>query len=101
MLKTSKAFYLGGRLTTLKTVDLKKDNRNKLIQNMMQMNNNIDPRFKLAQVDLEHYTRILPIGQWSKPVSKEFLIKAKKEQRRKDYWNSRVLPPDSGIGHGF
>ena len=34
--------------------------------------------------------KALNLGKWNKNPSKDLLIKIKKEQRRKEYWNRRM-----------
>jgi len=66
---------------------------------MMQMNSKLDPKFKLSRIDLEDRSSSLHLGSWNRDPSREFLIKTKKEQRRKDYWHRRIVSTDGGIYH--
>ena len=56
-------------------------------------------RLELEREDIEERTRSLNLGKWNKPISRDFMVRTKKEQRRKEYGNFRILPFDNRINY--
>ena len=61
-------------------------------QKLHKINKNLDPRFKLAKVDIEELqsSHALQLGEWNRSVSPELVMNLMKEERRKEYWKRRI-----------
>ena len=66
--------------------------RKSVIESIEELNNKLWARFKFSYNDLEEIERskVLQFGKWNRDPSSDLLIKIKKEQRRKEYWNRRM-----------
>lgn len=66
--------------------------RKSVLENISEINQQLGSRFKFSQIDLEEIktSKALALGEWNKQPTAELLIKLKKEQRRKEYWNRRM-----------
>ena len=66
--------------------------RKSVLENIENINNTLWSRFKLTKVDLDEIekSKILKLGDWNRIPTSELLVKIKKEQRRKEYWNRRM-----------
>jgi hypothetical protein len=63
-----------------------------VLENISSINESLWKRFKFSDIDLEEieHSKVLKLGEWGKEPTKELLVKIKKEQRRKEYWNRRM-----------
>ena len=70
----------------------KEERRKSVMDSIQEINNNLGSRFKFSKIDLEDINKSsnLRLGQWNKEPTQDLLIKIKKEQRRKEYWNRRM-----------
>lgn len=62
------------------------------MQKLKEINKKLDPKFKLAKIDMEELksSHTLQLGEWNRELSPELIVKIMKAERRKEYWKRRV-----------
>ena len=73
-------------------LDLKKLKKKKVMNELIKINNQLEPQFRLAKVDLEELqsSQTLQLGEWNKIPSANMMVNMMKEERRKEYWKRRI-----------
>jgi hypothetical protein len=63
-----------------------------VVKNLKKINKKLDPKFKLAKVDIEELqsSQTLQLGDWGRAASPEMVINMMKEERRREYWKRRI-----------
>lgn len=71
---------------------LKTQKTKNVIRQLKKINENLDPKFKMAKIDLEELqsSQTLQLGEWNREISPELITKLMKEERRREYWKRRI-----------
>lgn len=64
---------------------------------LYNINKNLDPKFKLAKVDIEEIqsSQTLQLGKWNREPNENFVVDLMKQERRREYWKRRIRQPQS------
>ena len=76
-------------------IEIKRPKRD-VTKGLKLINKNLDPRFKLAKVDIEEMqnSQTLQLNNWNREPSVNFVIGLMKQERRNEYWKRRVRIPN-------
>ena len=68
-----------------------------LSQGLKKINKKVDPKFKLAKVDIEEIqsSQTLQLGKWNREPSVNFVVDMMKQERRREYWKRRIKKPNA------
>uniref|UniRef100_A0A7S3NH90 Uncharacterized protein n=1 Tax=Euplotes harpa TaxID=151035 RepID=A0A7S3NH90_9SPIT len=72
-------------------------NKSSILKNIVKINSKLEPRFKLTRIDIEEVGESKRAKEWNQIIDKDTLVKARKVERRKEYWNQRVFPAENPI----